>query len=77
VAAIPREDIVFYRPEDVVAPAAVVEQANALFDHGGCDGIARRHRLAMTEHHGDSRLHQMLLRLADQFEAPIGRGVPA
>lgn len=77
VAAIPREDIVFYRPDHVVAPAEVVDQANALFDRGGSDGMARRHRLAMTEHHGDSRLHQMLLRLADQFEAPIGRGVPA
>jgi hypothetical protein len=47
------------------------------FDQGGCDGIARRHRLAMTEHHGERRLHQILMRLADQLEPPVGRGVAA
>lgn len=64
---IPAEHIVFYGPEDVVSPQAVVARANALFDAGGLDGIAARHRLALQAHHGNHRITQMLDHVAAQF----------
>jgi hypothetical protein len=59
--------IVFYGPQDIIEPQAVVAQANALFDRGGADGIAARHRLALEQHHGNARIAQMLGFAAAQF----------
>lgn len=60
VSAIPREYIAFYSPSDIVNPEALVSHANALFENGGRDGIAARHRYALELHHGDISVRQML-----------------
>jgi hypothetical protein len=72
VAGLPRDAVVFYAPDDVIAPAAVVERAVSLFDRGGAEGIVRRHRLAMEHHHADARLRTLADRLADQFALRLG-----
>ncbi len=60
VKNIPREHIAFYSPNDIVNPKALVDYANNLFDQGGRDGMAARHRLALDQHHGDASVRQML-----------------
>jgi hypothetical protein len=60
VVGIPREHIVFYGPNDILEPQAVVARANALFDAGGADGLVARHRLALELHHGEARIKTML-----------------
>ena len=64
---IDRAHIVFYTPNDIIEPQAVVARANALFDHGGADGMMYRHRYALDHHHGTTRLQQMLGFAADEF----------
>jgi hypothetical protein len=60
VNAVARDHIVFYGPGDVLDPRPLVARANALFDAGGANGVADRHRLALTLHHGSSRMANML-----------------
>ena len=60
VAGLPREHVVFYGPEDILEPQAVVARANALFDDGGAAGVVARHRLGVDHHHGAERLERML-----------------
>ncbi len=67
VRDLPREHVVFYGPQDIVEPQAVVELGIALFDRGGKDGIAARHRLAMAAFHGDHSMQQMLAVAGEQF----------
>ena len=62
------EHCVFYGPEDIIDPQRVVARANALFDRGGAYGIAARHRLALENHHGNSRVAEMLGVAATQFD---------
>lgn len=67
VRDLPREHVVFYGPQDVVDPREVVARGLALFNAGGRDGIAARHRLALEGHHGDQRVRQMADAAADLF----------
>lgn len=67
VRDIPAPHIVFYGPQDVIDPQPVVARANALFDEGGADGIAARHRLALQQHHGNVRVAEMMAFAARQF----------
>jgi hypothetical protein len=60
VCSIPRNHIVFYGPDDILEPRAVVARANALFDTGGADGLTARHRLGLEHHHGDARIRTIL-----------------
>jgi hypothetical protein len=59
--------IVFYGPHDVIAPQAVVAQANVLFDQGGADQLVARHRFALDHHHGDQKIDQLLDAVRRQF----------
>jgi hypothetical protein len=59
--------IVFYGPHDVIAPQAVVAQANARFDQGGADQLVARHRHALDHHHGDQKIDQILDVVRRQF----------
>lgn len=61
------DHLVFYGPGDIVEPQAVVARANALFDRSGADGIVARHRLSLDQHHGNSRIAQLLGFAASQF----------
>ncbi|WP_293935685.1 hypothetical protein [Iodobacter sp.] len=72
VNTISREHIVFYSPADIIAPQAVVEQANRLFNEGGRDGILARHQFALQQHHGDQSVRQMLSYAAEMLEIEIG-----
>jgi len=65
VSDIPRNHIVFYGPDDILNPRAVVARANGLFDAGGADGLASRHRLGLERHHGDARI-DTILRMAQE-----------
>ena len=67
VSAMPRDHVVFYSPEDVVNPAAVVARANQLFDEGGVDKLIERHRHALDAHHANERLERMLRAAAEQY----------
>ncbi len=72
VADIPREHIAFYGPDDLIDPRAVAARAVALFDAGGPAGIAERHRLGLTAHHGSVRFHRMLAMAQERLEfAPL------
>lgn len=66
VSGIDREHIVFYGPQDIIAPQAVVARANALFDRGGREGIVIRHRIALEQFHASVRMSQMLQAAAEQ-----------
>lgn len=55
-----REHILFYTPEDVVAPERIVAQAVRMFDEGGLDHVIARHRYALDMCHGSTRVAQML-----------------
>ncbi len=67
VATIPREHILFYGPMDIVEPGALIARGNALFDAGGAEQIAARHRYALEQHHGDTRVRQMLAAVREVF----------
>jgi hypothetical protein len=67
VRDLPREHVVFYGPQDIVEPQAVVEQGVALFNRGGREGMVARHRLALDRHHGDPCIAQMLAAATEQF----------
>lgn len=60
VRDIPRDHVVLYSPADIIQPQGVVAKANALFDHGGRDGIVARHGYALEKHHGNASVMQML-----------------
>lgn len=74
VNAISLEHILFYNPADIVSPKNLVARANTLFDEGGHDRIAERHRYALEHHHGNSRIRQMLSYVAELFHVklPVG-----
>ena len=72
VASLPRDMVVFYGPDDVFNPQAVVARALALFDQGGQAGIAARHRFALEHHHGADRLRRMVGMAQERLEfAPL------
>ena len=66
--SIPCGHVVFYSPADILNPKPVVERANKLFDEGGRDGIATRHRLALQ--YGDA-VRQMLSFAAEVLEIKV------
>jgi hypothetical protein len=68
VATLPREHVVFYGPEDIIEPQAVVARAQALFDEGGAAGIVARHELGLTQHHAADRLARMLDMARERLE---------
>lgn len=59
--------VVFYSPQDIERPQAVVAQANAQFDAGGSEGLVARHRLGLERHHGNSRVATMIDYAARHF----------
>jgi hypothetical protein len=72
VASLPREHVVFYGPQDILEPQAVVARANAVFDQGGAEGIVARHRLGVNQHHAADRLSRMLDMARERLEfAPL------
>jgi hypothetical protein len=72
IASIPRDSIVFYGPDDIFHPQAVVARALKLFDDGGQTGIAARHLYTLTHHHGADRLARMILMAQERLEfAPL------
>ncbi len=64
---IDRAHILFYTPEDIVAPERIVQQAIRMFDEGGIDGIMTRHRYALAHHHGSGRVDSILGFVAEKF----------
>jgi len=72
IASLPRDSVVFYGPDDIFNPQTVVGQALKLFDEGGQEGIAARHRHALTHHHGAERLRRMVAMAQERLEfAPL------
>lgn len=67
VNAMSRDHVVFYTPEDVVNPEAVVARANRMFDEGGPDKLVERHRHALDHHHANERVETMLRAAAEQY----------
>ncbi len=67
VADIPRDAIVFYGPDDLFRRQTVVARALKLFDDAGCEGIAARHRHALTQHHGRVRVQRMVKTAQETF----------
>jgi hypothetical protein len=57
---IPEDAIFFFGPLDVIEPEALVRRALERFDSGGRDKIVQRHRFALEEHHGMSRIQTMI-----------------
>ena len=74
ISSLPRDAIVFYGPDDIFHPQAVVARALKLFDEGGQQGIAARHRFALAQHHGADRLRRMVAMAQErlEFEPLIG-----
>ena len=68
VRDINRDYIQFYSPLDVINPNRIHEKAIEMFNHGGTDKIAERHRYALEHHHVDSRIDQLLNYVTDIFE---------
>lgn len=64
---ISREHILFYTPEDIVAPDRIVQQAVRMFDEGGVDKVIERHRYALDHHHASGRIDQILNMVAEKF----------
>ena len=60
VSKIPRDQIVFYGPEDIISPDSVAREAVELFDQQGKKGVATRHLYALNEHHAAVRLAEVL-----------------
>jgi hypothetical protein len=58
--AFPRDYLVFFRPESVFQPEALVAKALELFNRGGVDKLLERHRFALDHHHGSARLAEIL-----------------
>jgi hypothetical protein len=72
VSSLPRDSVVFYGPDDIFNPQAVVARALKLFDEGGQAGIAARHRHALMHHHGADRLARMVAMAQERLEfAPL------
>ena len=67
VNQIGRDNIVFYGPQDIVAPQKIVAMANELFDRGGADKMVERHRYALEHHHGNARICQILRCVNEAF----------
>lgn len=68
VHAIGKNHIVFYTPQDIINPKAVVERAIKLFDDGGEAMILERHNYALSKHHGDTCINQILGYIDEAFE---------
>jgi hypothetical protein len=71
ITDIPRDAIVFYGPQDIIEPEAVVRRANELFDQGGTAKIAERHAFALNHHHGNTRIRQILGYAQEKFDLPL------
>jgi hypothetical protein len=72
ISSLPRDSIVFYGPDDIFHPHKVVARALELFDQGGQEGIAARHRHALAHHHGADRLRRMVGMAQERLEfAPL------
>jgi len=67
VRQIGRRHILFYGPDDIMDPRPLVARANALFDAGGADMIAERHRFALDHHHGETRLREIMACVNELF----------
>ena len=67
IRQIGREHILFCGPDDIMNPKPIVARANALFDQGGVDMIAQRHRYALDHHHGDQRMREIMGFVAENF----------
>lgn len=70
VNQISREHILFFTPEDIVAPERIVQQAIRMFDEGGVDGMIERHRYALDHHHASGRIDQILGFVSEKFALP-------
>jgi hypothetical protein len=71
VSQISREHILFYAPEDIMSPEALIERAIRQFDEGGLDKVMERHRNALDHHHASVRLDQILGFVAEKFQLPL------
>jgi hypothetical protein len=60
VSSISLDHIIFFTPHDIIQPRSIVAKANQLFDRGGEKGLRKRQQFALKEHHGDTRIKQML-----------------
>lgn len=68
---IDRKHILFYAPQDVLAPQAIVAKAREMFDEGGHEGILERHRFALKYHHGAARMEQMLKAVREVYKVEL------
>lgn len=68
VSSIPAEHILFYGAGDIMDPARLVEKANRIFDSGGPGKLVERHRYALTHHHGDCRVGQILSHIHERLQ---------
>ena len=64
---IPDGHILFFTPDDIVAPQNIVQRAIRIFDEGGIDKIVERHRFALDFHHASVRIDEILRFVADKF----------
>ena len=60
IRQIGRDHILFCGPDDIMNPGPLVARAQALFDAGGADKLAERHRYALDHHHGDQRMREIM-----------------
>lgn len=67
VNTFPREHVVFFPPEAILHPEDLVQTALARFDEGGLDQLLARHRFALEQHHGSSRIIEILGYAQDRF----------
>lgn len=74
ISAIGRNHVLFYTPEDIMRPDGLVKRGCRLFDEGGHDGMVERHRFAIDNHHGDSRVRQMLHYAKEAFGTQMRQG---
>jgi hypothetical protein len=56
LAEIDDRHILAYSPSDILNPRPLVQRGVELFDSQGSKGIAERHHLAMSRHHGDQAI---------------------
>ncbi len=67
ISSLPREHVLFFSPEAVLHPEALVTEAVARFDRGGPDQLLARHRYALDWHHGTARIAEILKHAEDRF----------
>jgi hypothetical protein len=67
INSLPREHVLFFSPEAVLHPEALVTEAVARFDRGGPDQLLARHRYALDCHHGTARIAEILKHAKDRF----------